>query len=141
MSDDTLILAIKNHFADEKRSCFLGMEALCEALRRELHLVKGKSSMRAFCMEEFGMSESVAGKRIQVARLCLRFPLALQLLKEDKVHLSALGLICPHITEENAEGLLEAICGKSEDAVKRILATFFPSKKLPQDKVTWLRAG
>jgi hypothetical protein len=64
--------------------------------------------MYAWCVGELGMSEDVASKRIQAARLARRCPAMFAMLADGRLNLSAVVLLAPHLTPETADQLLAA---------------------------------
>jgi hypothetical protein len=140
LNDEMLTLELQTYLKNEQlyRAGFL--ERLAEFDRRELFLQQGYSSLWKFCEKCLGLSKSSTSKRIVVAKLIQRFPKVLSMLKEGSTHLSALCIISRHLTESNHEELLSQIAHRSEDEVKRIIATLFPKSEedFPCDKITWL---
>jgi hypothetical protein len=53
------------------------------------------------------------------------------LIARGEVHLSALALLRPHLTEENHAELLEGVRGKSKREVEMLLASRFPCADAP----------
>jgi hypothetical protein len=72
---------------------------LAEIEHRRLHVVAGFSSMFDFCVKELRLSEGEAFRRLTAARLARRFPVIHTLIASGDVHLSALALLRPHLTE------------------------------------------
>jgi hypothetical protein len=81
---------------------------VCVELLRHLREVEvraayaefGFSSMFAYCTTGLGMSEGEAAMRIQAARTGTRFPLVFELLAAGAVHLTAVKLLGPHLTQD-----------------------------------------
>jgi hypothetical protein len=67
---------------------------LAELDERGLHLDLGYPSLFAYCIEALGMSESAAGRRIAVARVCRKYPVAFERLATGDLHLSGAVLAC-----------------------------------------------
>jgi len=109
---------------------------LAEIEHRRLHLLAGFSSMFEFCVKELHLSEGEAFRRLVAARLGRKFPVIHSLIASGEVHLSALALLRPHMTEANHAELLQAVRGKSKREVEMLLATRFPQ----QDEPTRVRA-
>lgn len=103
---------------------------LGEVEARRLHCAKGYSSLFMYCVRQLGFSEGVAFKRVGVARLGRRFPLALELLAQGELHLSALMLVGPHLTEENYRDWLTAACKKTKREVEQLVATRCPKPEV-----------
>src|SRR5262245_33436001 len=73
---------------------------------RRLYLSDGHPSMFAYCLHEMHYSEDAAYKRIQAARAARRFAAIFSAVAEGKLHLSAVVLLAPHLTPENADELI-----------------------------------
>jgi hypothetical protein len=99
---------------------------LGEVEARRLHLELGCSSMFDYCVKELRFSESVAYKRIGVARVARRFPSVTVAIARGELHLSAASLIAPHLSEETVAGWLEAACHKKSREVRQLIADRFP---------------
>lgn len=93
---------------------------------RRLHCAKGSSSLFMYCVRQLGFSEGVAFKRVGAARLGRQFPFALDLLAQGELHLSALMLVGPHLTDENHRDWLTAACKKTKREVEQLVATRCP---------------
>lgn len=104
---------------------------LAEIEHRRLAVAAGYSSMFDFCVKELRLSEGEAFRRLTAARLCRRFPVIHTLIASGDVHLSALALLRPHLTEKNHAELLDAVRGKSKRDVEMLLATRFPQRDTP----------
>jgi hypothetical protein len=99
---------------------------LAELEQRMIHLELGFPSLHAYCVHALGMSEGAAGRRVIAARVCTKFPEALALVAQGKLHLSAVCALAGQLTSENASELLAASTGKTRRQVEEILATKFP---------------
>jgi hypothetical protein len=99
---------------------------LAELEERRLHLLLGHSSSFAYCVDALGMSEGAAGRRVAAARVCRRFPEALELIARGDLHLSALCGLAPHLSPHNATELFAACCRKTRRQVDELLAARFP---------------
>lgn len=91
----------------------------------------GFSSMFAYCMSGLHMSEGEASLRICAARLVRRLPLVLGYFEANEVHLSAIKLLAPHLTEHNCVELLKRARGKSKRQVEDIVAQLAPKEDVP----------
>jgi hypothetical protein len=99
---------------------------LAELDERRLYLDLGFTSLFAYCTEALGFCKSSAGRRIAVARVCRKYPEAFARIAGGELQLSALSLLAPHLTFENAVDLFEACKRKSCDQVEELLAARFP---------------
>jgi hypothetical protein len=98
---------------------------------RRLHVEKGFSSLFSYCVEELRFSEDEACRRIEAARLARRFPAIHPLLETAAVSLTVLGLLKPHLTDENHREMLAGVCGSSVRQAKEWLAAQFPQPDVP----------
>jgi 5-methylcytosine-specific restriction endonuclease McrA len=64
--------------------------------------------MLEFCMEEYGITEDEALKRIQTARAARDFPVLFVALDEGRICLTRIRMLAPHLTPENMTELLGA---------------------------------
>ncbi len=87
--------------------------------------------MFSYCVGELHLSEDSAFKRIQAARVARQFPVIFEALAQGRVHLSAVGLLAPHLTEDTVEELLAAASHKSKAEIEQLLAERFPRPDLP----------
>ncbi|HET6340290.1 MAG TPA: HNH endonuclease [Polyangiales bacterium] len=93
-----------------------------------------------YAVRALHMSESEADLRIKAARIGPQFPDALEMLARGKLHMTALRLLAPVLTESNVYLLKEA-CFKSKQEVRELIAKHFPSpdvadsmRRLPQPR-------
>src|SRR5512145_258390 len=139
LTDDTLLAALSALVKQEQSLTVAVLLHLGEFERRGLHLAKGCPSTFAFCVQRLGFSEDVAYKRVGAARYARRFPLALDLLTQGALHLSALMLVGPHLTESNHRDWLLDACHKTKREVEQLVAARCPKpdvtptvRKLPE---------
>ena len=104
---------------------------IAEVDARRLYLPAGHASMHAYCVEELRLSEDAASKRIQAARVARKFPALFTALADGRLHLTAVCLLAPHLTEENAEELIEAATRRRKLEIEGFLAHRFPPPEMP----------
>ena len=85
--------------------------------------------MHAYCVEELGLSEDAAYKRIQAARAGRQFPALFKELSSGRLHLAAVCLLAPHLMPENAEELISAAANRRKSEVEAWLAQRFMSPR------------
>jgi len=105
---------------------------IAEVDARRLYVPAGYSSMHAYCVDELRLSEDAAKRRIQAARAARQFPAIFHAIAEGRVHLTGVCLIVPHLTAENARGLIEAASHKRKFEIEEFLARHF---QLPEASV------
>jgi HNH endonuclease len=121
---------------------------LCEVESRRLHLDMGYPSLFAYCVARLGFSEGEAYLRIEVARLARRAPVVFTLIEEGRLSLSAAALLKPHLLAPNLAELVDAVAGKTVQAAREALVSFFPQpevassiRKLPVPACESIRAA
>lgn len=128
LSDERLLAETQRAAAAERRSTTDLLALLLEVEQRGLHLAMGYSSLFTYCTRALRLSEQAAYSRITAARAVRRWP-ALTLLERlagGGLTLSSLGLLAPHLTEENHESLVAAATHKSTRDVERLVACLHP---------------
>jgi hypothetical protein len=105
---------------------------LAEVDARRLYREQAFPSMHQYCVDALHLCEGAAYKRITAARAARRFPTILEMLADGRLHLSAVCLLAPHLTEENHPSLLEAAVHRSKRGVELLLAGRFPKPDVPQ---------
>src|SRR3954466_11640517 len=96
--------------------------ALMEIDARKLYLGEGCSSLFVYCTRVLHLSEHAAYGRIEAARAARRFPAILELLAEGALTLTAVTLLAPHLTSDNAADVLAAARFKTKREVEEIVA-------------------
>ena len=98
---------------------------IAEVDARKLYLPAGYSSMHAYCVGELHLSEDVAYKRVTAGRAARRFPVLSNALADGRLHLAAVTLLAPHLTQENIVEFMEAATHSSKSEVEAFLARRF----------------
>ena len=115
---------------------------------RRLYLEAACPSMFVYCTDILRMSEAQTYRRIGAARLARKFPSVLPMVHSGQLHLCALALLAPHMTEDNGEELLQQAVHLTKRQVEKLAARRFPSppvpdsvRKLPKPKPKPKRGG
>ncbi len=98
---------------------------------RQLYLEEGCSSMFTYCQRVLHFAEGVAYKRIQAARAARCHPQILEALRCGDLHLTAVVLLAPKLTESNCVGLIRATRHLGADEIRRMLADREPKPAAP----------
>jgi HNH endonuclease len=131
LSDADLIAEVARCSAAERQATAVLIASLAEFDARRLYLGEGCSSLFTYCTQVLHLSEQAAYGRIQAARAARRFPIVLELLTNGAINLTVVGLLAPHLTEENHRTLLEAARHKSKRDVEYLVATVKPQPDVP----------
>jgi len=98
---------------------------------RKLYRQKAFSSMFRYCVDALHLPESVAYKRIHVARAAREYPLLLKKIASRELHLSGACLLAPHLTKDNVDELVRAAKHRSKRAIEELLAARSPKNDVP----------
>lgn len=126
LSDDALIARTKSLIQNERSATAVLVQHLAEMDARRLHVAEGYSSLFRYCMEELHLSEFATYTRIAAARAGRKFPIVFELLENGDLHLSAVDVLTPHLTEENHRELLARARHRSKREVEKIVAEIAP---------------
>lgn len=126
LSDEQLIAEVRRLAGCDTQATARLIAALAELDARRLYLGQGCSSMFTYCTQVLHLAEHAAYNRIEAARVARRFPVILTLLADGCVHLSAVRLLAPHLTEENHVEVLREATHKSKREVEQIVARLQP---------------
>lgn len=105
--------------------------ALAEVDARKLWADVGCSSLYTYCTQVLGFSEQEAYLRMEAARVVRQFPVVLEMLADGEITLTNVGLLKPHLTNENHIQLLAAARGKSKREVARQMAALSGAPEQP----------
>jgi hypothetical protein len=131
LSDSELLEGTARAAARERGATTRLVAHLAEMDARRLYLGEGYASLFAYCTSALGLSEGSAMSRIDAARAVRKFPAVLPALAEGQVHLTAVRLLAPILTEENHGALLREARGKSRSEVEAIVARLRPAPPVP----------
>jgi len=104
---------------------------LAEFDARRLYLPAAFPSLFLYCVHQLRWCERAAFKRIRAARTARRFPAVFPALAAGRLHLSAVVLLTPHLTPENADEILTAATHKTKSEIEQLIAERFPRLDMP----------
>ena len=136
LSDPVLLRDLAALVARDRVTTADVLAHIAEVDARKLYLPAAYPSMYAYCVGELRLSEDAAFKRIKVARAARRFPAIFKAVAEGRLHLSAVVLLAPHLTEDTACELLAAATHRSKSEIEQLLAERFPQP----DMLAWVAA-
>jgi hypothetical protein len=130
LTDQVLLRDLSALVAQDRSTTAELLAHLAEVDARKLYLPAAYPSMFAWCVGTWHMSEDMAYKRIQAARAGRQYPAILQAIGEGRLHLTAVVLLAPHLTRENADELIAVATHRTKAEVERMLAERFPKPDL-----------
>ena len=136
VSDPDLLRDLRSLLSRERATTAELLAHLAEVDARRLYAPAGYPSMFAWCVEELHLSEDEAFKRIRASRVARRFSVVFAMLADGRLHLTAVVLLAPCLTPENADDLLAAATHQSKAGIERLIAERFPQPDLP----AWIEA-
>ncbi len=131
LTDPELLRGLASLIAQDRVTTAALLAHLAEVDARRLYLPAAYPSMYLYCVGELRMSEDSACKRIRAARAARQFPAIFEALADGRLHLSAVVLLAPHLTRENADELLAAAAHKTKAEIEELVARRFPRSETP----------
>jgi 5-methylcytosine-specific restriction endonuclease McrA len=130
LSDAVLLRDLNALVAQERSAMAAVLAHIAEVDARRLYLPAGYPSMYEYCVGKLHLSEQAAKKRIRAGRAARRFPAIFVALAEGRMRLSAVVLLAPHLTPENAGELLAAVQHRTRSEIELLLAQRFPRPEM-----------
>ena len=131
LSDPDLLAEVRCLAGHERHATARLIAALGELDARRLYLGEGCSSLFIYCTQVLHLSEHATYGRIEAARAARKWPAILDLLADGSVHLTAIGLLAPHLTGENHQDVLAAARHRTKREVEEIVARLRPQPPIP----------
>src|SRR5262249_52221050 len=128
---DALVRRVTELLAQDRETTAELIAHLAEIDDRQLYLPAAYPSMHAYCVNEFGMTEDEAYKRIRVARAAQQFPGILEALVEGRLPMTAVLLLAPRLKDGTGAELLKAAERKTKSEIAELLAERFPKPAVP----------
>ena len=113
LTDRDLLQRLARLVAQDRATTAALLAHLAEVDARKLYLPAAYPSMHEYCVHELRLSEEAAFKRIHAARTARRFPALFAAVADGRLHLSAVIMLAPHLTEATADELLAAASSDS----------------------------
>jgi 5-methylcytosine-specific restriction endonuclease McrA len=142
LGDEELLHTLRQLLGKERVLSARWLAHLAEVDVRGLYREHAYASLFDYCVQALHLSEAEAYLRIRAARLGRQFPRVLSMLAAGELHLSAIKLLAPVLTADNAEELLSVARFKSKRELELQLAQRFQQpdvsnviRKLPQPRL------
>ena len=102
-----------------------------EVERRRLYAREAVPSMFAYCTELLHLSEAEAYLRIAAARASREHPMLLDMLRDGRLHLTAIAKLAPHLNLDNRQALLKRATHRSKRQIEELVAELAPRPDAP----------
>ncbi len=126
LADAALLRGLTTLVAQDRATTAALLAHLAEVDARKLYLPAAYSSLHEYCVKQLNWCEQAAYKRIRAARAASEHPAIFTAVAEGRLHLSAVVLLSPHLTQENADELITGATHRSKAEVETMLAERFP---------------
>jgi hypothetical protein len=126
LTDTELLARLRGAVARERQATADLIALLMELDARRLYLAEGCASLFTYCTQVLHLTEHAAYGRIEAARTARKFPAVLARLRDGTLSLTAVGLLAPHLTDENHLRVLDAARQKSKREVEQLVAALAP---------------
>jgi hypothetical protein len=131
LSDDELLQRLTELLQKSRRVEAALVAHIGEVDARRLYAREAVPSMFAYCTEVLHLSEHEAYLRIGVARASREHPVLLEMLVEERLNLSTIARLGPHLTEANRDVVLARAVGKSKREIEELIAELSPKPDVP----------
>jgi len=125
LADDAILQNLGTLVSRDRAVTAALLAHIAEADARSLYAPAGYPSMHEYCVHELLLSDDAAATRIHAARAARRFPALFSALAEGQLHLTALRLLAPHITAENASELIRMATRRRKSEIEAELTRRF----------------
>ncbi|MEZ4743126.1 MAG: hypothetical protein R3B45_11890 [Bdellovibrionota bacterium] len=112
---------------DKERKSEVALIAFLSELRSRCGFLDyGYNSIFTFCQQELGLEDGPSYLRMQVAKVCQKFPQILEELESGRLSLSSAAKLSPVLTQHNVDELLTRCAGKKVREVALIVGGLKP---------------
>ncbi|RLB61904.1 MAG: hypothetical protein DRH08_13230 [Deltaproteobacteria bacterium] len=142
LSDDALLHRLSRLTGQSQHVTADLVAHIGEVERRRLFAREATSSMFAYCTEVLHLSECAAYLRIAAARAARKHPILLEMLRDGRLHLTAIkhmALLLDAADESHREEILQCATHKSKREIEQLVARLKPQpdvattiRKLPK---------
>lgn len=131
LSDDELLRSLVELTRQARRVEADLVAHLAEVDERRLYARLAHSSLFAYCTEALHLSEAEAYLRIAGARASREHPALLEMLRDGRLHLTAIALLAPHLTAANRESVLARAVHRSRRQIEELVVELSPRPEAP----------
>ena len=126
LADAALLNGLTTLVAQDRATTAALLAHLAEVDARKPYLPAAYSSLHEYCVKHLRWCEQAAYKRIRAARAASEHPAIFTAVAEGRLHLSAVVLLSPLLTQENADELIARATHRTKTEIETMLADRFP---------------
>ena len=126
LGDEALLNDLRTLVGQDRANTATLLAHIAEVDARRLYLPAAYPSMYEYCVRELCLSEDEAFARIRAARMAREHPAVYAAIAEGRLTLSAVLLLGPYLTRENADELLASAAHKTRSEIRQMLADRCP---------------
>lgn len=126
VSDDVLLRRLADLVGRSRRLDADIVAHIAEVDVRRLYARRAMPSLFAYCVETLRLAENEAYLRIAAARASRAYPVLLDMLRDGRLHLSAVARLASHLTPENHEAVLARAANRSKREIEALIADLAP---------------
>jgi hypothetical protein len=131
VADEKLLADLASLVSADRQTTAILIAHIAEIDARDLFAPAACTSMHAYCVRVLHLSEDAAFKRIRAARAARKFPVLFEAVADGRLHLTAIGLLAPHLTDANVDDLVAAATHNTKLEVEMLLARLAPRPDVP----------
>jgi hypothetical protein len=131
LTDEALLTGARRLVCQSNRELALLLAHLAEVEARGLHRRRACASLYTYCIYELRMSEDAAYRRVAAARLVKRFPMTFEAVARGELHLTALLLLGPHLTDTNVVEVLARAKFRTKKELVKVVRLLSPLPDVP----------
>lgn len=131
LSNSQLIERLSDVVQADRRNSVKMLRYVSEIDQRKAWAEHACSSMFAFLVQRFQMSEDEAYKRLGAARAARSYPVVFDMVERGDLHLTAVVMLARHLTAENHVQLLGRAKHKTKRQIEELIAEHAPQPDRP----------
>src|SRR4029078_1848793 len=135
LSDEKLLTSTRVQVGRSNQVLAGLLAHLAEVEARGLHRLRACSSLYTYCGYELRMSEDAALRLAHAARIARRFPVVYERIAAGEIHLTAVLMLGPHLTESNHAEVLGRANHRTKKEIAALVRMLDPLPRVP-DRVT-----
>jgi hypothetical protein len=131
LSDTALLRSLSDLNRQSRRVEADIVAHIAEVDARRLYAREAKSSMHVYCVEVLEFTDFEAYLRITAARATRNYPELLDMLRDGRLHLTAVARLASHLTSKNWKAVLGRAAHRSKREIEELIAELAPRPDVP----------